>query len=310
MRMRSGSLSLILLFAAGCSQAPERPPTPQPSTRERPTPQLPHRRHGHRVERVDGGLLCVGGFRPSRTADRGQRESFFLADGEARWRPIAATHHPHAFCGSAVIDGHAHVVGEAVERYDADGDRWQVLVAPGLLPRSHFGCAAVGEQLFVLGGFPELDTGFHVVDARTGEVTAAAPPPSFAHGDHLSILVTLQGELHVLGGINGAVDELQRRHWVRRDGAWRALADCPTGVWSKFAAWAVCGGRLYAFGDFGGLCYEPSTDSWSRRANMPSMRAMPAAVVGGGEIHVIGGMPVEGDGGATLRYDVAADRWR
>lgn len=91
---------------------------------------------------------------------------------------------------------------------------------------------------------------------------------------------------------------------------WKADSPPPVGMWGKFAAQAMSGGKLYLFGDFGAYCYDPQTSLWTPRAKLASLLAMPQAVAIDGSIWVIGGRPVDGRRDSVLlRYDIAADAW-
>lgn len=62
------------------------------------------------------------------------------------------------------------------------------------------------------------------------------------------------------------------------------------------------------------VAYVPRTHHWTRRASMPTARAVAAATVAGGRLYVIGGMAYPG-GAATLfstveSYDPVTDSWR
>jgi hypothetical protein len=242
---------------------------------------------------------------------RGTRECFFLPRGGASWQRRAGMQHGRAFFGSAVIDGSVYAVGDGVERYDASADRWVEVAPPGALPESHFAAAAVGRELFVLGGYPLERSAFFAVDAATGAVQRQAPPPSFAPGDHFHFAAELAGELHVVGGLDAATFVPRREHWVRRGGEWRALPQPPAGLWAKFGGQAVVGGRWYLFGDFGAWCFDPAAGTWSPRAPWPRSLTLTGVAVADGAIVVLGGFPGE-EGGAPVRfvYDVGADAWR
>lgn len=76
------------------------------------------------------------------------------------------------------------------------------------------------------------------------------------------------------------------------------------------------GGRLYVIGGVGEqprvtLEYMPATDSWSRRAPMPSEREHLSAAEANGRIRVIGGRWVNrGNVNTVEEYDPASDAWR
>jgi hypothetical protein len=271
---------------------------------------LPVARHGHRIERIDGGLLAFGGFvQDSPDQDRGSRETWFLADGGTRWQRRADLNLGRAFFGSAVISGSVFAIGGGVERYDARADRWTTVIPDGALPQSHFAAAACDGRLWVLGGFPGTGTGMWEVDVQSASVTQVAPPPSFRPGDHFHFLCTLRSELHAIGGLDGERFEPRREHQVLRQGQWQPLPELPAGMWAKFAAQALHDGKLYLFGDFGGFCFDPEPCTWTAKSPMPFPLVMPAAVTLGDRIWIIGGMTTDRARVVLLEYDVREDRF-
>lgn len=305
-----------LALLAACSAGPLAPPTDPSLQPPAPPPDpapLPGIRHGHRIEPIDGGWLAFGGFARSSSAnddDRGSRQTWFLPTGTDTWQRRADLHTGRAFAGSAVVRGAAFAIGDGVERYDPQTDRWTVIAPAGSLPRSHFGAAALGDRIFVLGGFPATGTGMWIVDADTGHVEGTPPPPTFRAGDHFHLLCAIAGDLHVLGGLDGESFTPRCEHWVRGGEGWQAMPAPPAGLWTKFAACAVSGNRLYVFGDAGGLCYEAVERTWTRRCPMPLALAMPCAVAAGDAVWVLGGLAVDGPRDVLLCYDANADRWR
>lgn len=89
----------------------------------------------------------------------------------------------------------------------------------------------------------------------------------------------------------------------------------PTARW-EMAACAV-DGKIYAFGGLGGLAkveeYDPATDTWTSKTDMPTGRSFLECSVIDDKIYVIGGNDSEGGWGASLAtvevYDPATDTW-
>ncbi len=93
-------------------------------------------------------------------------------------------------------------------------------------------------------------------------------------------------------------------------------ADMSTPRWNL--ATAVVDGKIYAMGGEPSEPYEleellsiveqydPSTDTWTRRADMPTVTVPIDATVVDGKIYVIGG---EGIGSRVIMYDPASDTW-
>lgn len=271
---------------------------------------LSRERHGHRIEALDGGLLCFGGFGDARAADRESRQTWFLAPGATEWKRRADLRRERAFFASAVISGDVYAIGEDVERFDAKADAWIEVTPAGKLPRSHFGAAAVDGKLFVLGGYGAPEAALWIVDVKDGAVRAEPPPPSFAEGDHFHLVHALRGELHVIGGLDGKSFEVQREHWVRGSSGWRALAAPPNGLWAKFSVHAVVGESLYVFGDGGDWRFDSAEGAWRALAKSGPTLVMPATALVANKLWIIGGMEVGRDDTRILRaFDLREERW-
>ena len=100
-----------------------------------------------------------------------------------------------------------------------------------------------------------------------------------------------------------------------RAGTWTRKADMPT---ARFAHTSVVDGKIYAIGALQGSgrttkveAYDPATDTWAAKADMPTTRTFIATSVVDGKIYVIGGS--SSWGGASLTtveaYDPVTDTW-
>ena len=294
---------------APAAQAPAPAASTAPSLALTPIP-LPSGRHGQRVEVVQGGLLSFGGFGDARAPDREQKQTWWLAPGSKAWVRRADMGRPRAFFGSVVVGGKAYAIGGSVERYDADEDRWVEVLPEGTLPSSHFMAAALGQEVFVLGGLGGKEALLYVLDLATGTLRSEPPPPGFTQGDHFHLVHVLQGRLHVLGGIHGGRFELLRKHWVRAPEGWKALDDLPAPLWAKFSAHAVVAGKLNVWGEDGAWRFDPSTGQWSALPELAGALVMPATVEVAGDVWVLGGMPVEGPDARVLRrFELGTGQW-
>lgn len=292
--------SLILFVVSACAS--------QPAPRLEAC-QLPHARHGHRVERIAGGLLCFGGFAPKAGHDA-QRQTWWLGPGARVWERRADMRRARSFFASVKFKGVVYAIGDGVERYDLADDRWETLVAAGTLPQSHFGAAVLGGQILVLGGYPKERSGCFLIDPQDGSVTPTAAPPGFAPGDHLHLMASLGGAVHVIGGIGGEPFTPRATHHVLApDSDWQSLPPPPAGMWAKFGGCVVQGGAVFVLSDQQAWSFRPRT-GWSRHQSMTVMLAMPALASVGERVWVLGGMVVQGRRGPRLEiYDLAHRRW-
>ena len=189
-------------------------------------------------------------------------------------------------------------------------------------PRAELAAAAIGEAIYVVGGFgggsraDRFDT-----RSRTWERVADLPADVHHPG-----VAALDGTLYVVGG-----------YGLRASGGSAAAAlwayDPATDAWSERAALpeargalglVALDGRLYAVGgatvDLGGPvsgavdAYDPTTDAWTPVTTMPTPREHLAVAAGDGTLWTAGGRANGDDtpaiAGVAEVYDPATDAWR
>jgi len=230
---------------------------------------------------VDGKIYAIGGG--------GQIKNQFLATLEV-YDPATDTWTRKADMPTArntqncasVVNGKIYAIGannmqkwvSTVEEYDPETDTWRKKKADMPTLRSHLSTSAVNGKIYAIGG------------CRKGK-----PWPSLA----------------IVEEYDPATD------------TWTKKADIPTSR-SDFDTAAV-NGKIYAIGGvtgpyFGGTVlstveeYDPTTDTWTRKADMPIKTRALAASVLNGKIYVFAG----GDGvrlqSTVLEYDPMTDAWR
>jgi N-acetylneuraminic acid mutarotase len=97
--------------------------------------------------------------------------------------------------------------------------------------------------------------------------------------------------------------------------AWIALSSLPTP--RAEVAGAVLDGHLYVIAGFEASgnssnvveVYDPASDRWQRRANLPEGRDHAMAATAGGKIYVFGGSGRNGPSASVFAYDPASDAW-
>jgi len=109
---------------------------------------------------------------------------------------------------------------------------------------------------------------------------------------------------------------------VWADFAWTQKADMPTGRWTQTSA--VVNGRIYVIGGYPSEGtpgeealsvveeYDPATNTWTRKADMPTARCdfNESSAVVDGKVYVIGGTTYPGPVSSTVEeYDPATDTW-
>ncbi len=244
----------------------------------------------------------------------------------AEWSQGASMPTARSELAVAELDGRIYVAGgigqwgtsDAFEAYDTAKGVWTRL-AP--LPKAthHPAMAALNGRVYLSGGYADIlfrrvlrGMWAYDPDANSWHRVASMPERRAAHK-----LVSLDGKLYAIGGREPNDTPLWSYDPVAN--RWdTSHAPLPTG--REHLATAVAGGMLYVIGgrkrDHVNLAtveaYDPQTDTWTRKADLPSPRGGHAAATLGGHIHVAGGEDI--DAGEVFAeqwiYDPDADHWR
>jgi hypothetical protein len=308
-------VSLLLLALASCASQ-SAPCVPDPESRpaiQADLPPLPHTRHGHCAHLVGDTIIVLGGFDDDSTKDnRGDNETWLLNLNQRAWRCAADMPAGRAFFGSAAVDGLIYTLGDSIDRYDVDRDRWDTMLPAGQFPRSHFSVAALGRRIYCFGGYPEDRGHFKAFDLGTAEVIPLPNPPGYTPGNHFHILAALAGKLHVVGGLHVKEFQPTTEHWIF-DGppanTWSAAAAPPFALWAKFSIIAVHDDSLFVFEGDRGCRYDARSDSWSTLPGPGEIVVMPTAIVLDGRIHVIGGETLDTRSTTIESFDLTRSEW-
>jgi N-acetylneuraminic acid mutarotase len=197
--------------------------------------------------------------------------------------------------------------------------RWTTLT-PLPAPRQEVAVAALGDRVWVIGGFGEGAEPVATVETYDPALniweTRASLPVALHHG----AAAVVNDRLFVVGGFGGgrvrweALDAVYE--YVAARNAWEARAPLPTPRGAL--AVAVLDGRLHALGGSGDKVsnahevYDPVTNTWTRANAMPTARDHLAAVAFQGRVWALGGRSSfmgEQYGNVEI-YDPATDSWR
>jgi len=229
-----------------------------------------------------------------------------------------------------VVNGKIYVISgvysnlKKVEEYDPATDTW---AAKSDMPTSRAMpvTGAVNGKIYVIGGEsslggsaratveaydPATDTWSRKADAPTPRTRAAAS--------------VVDGKIYVFGGARGGGGGYPEMSTVEAydptADSWTKKADMPAP--RELLATSVVGGKIYA------ICgqredgthrnvyrtvdmYDPTTDSWTKKADAPLPRKVHSACVLNDIIYVFGGRNVIGGWpqSTLFQYDPAADTW-
>jgi len=184
--------------------------------------------------------------------------------------------------------------------------------------------SVVNGKIYAIGGGysiegPSLRT-VEEYDPATDTWTKKGDMPTARLGHSASVV---NGKIYVIGGdlqkeVSGATVE----EYHPATDTWTRKADMPTR--RTFLCACAVDGKIYAFGGVtagvpgakfnpsGVEVYDPATDTWTQKANMPTVRSMAAASAVDGKIYVIGGVigDIGGSGISIMEeYDPMTDTW-
>ena len=142
-------------------------------------------------------------------------------------------------------------------------------------------------------------------------------------GPQTSLTAVRQGNIDGAGTDQRSPQDTSLLAPAMGGGAWTQKADMPTG--RMYLSTSMVNGKIYAIGGApiglqGGRQasvstveeYDPATDTWTTKADMPTARFGLSTSVVNGKIYVFGGAPSKPSGGTLStveEYDPATDTW-
>ncbi len=195
--------------------------------------------------------------------------------------------------------------------------------APLLSSNSEFAVAQLGDQIYVLGGYPSTrvyEATVQVYDAVTDSWTYG---PRLPRALHHAMAAGVNGKVYVIGGEISATGVANQGIYLNtvyeldpRTATWTEKSPMPTQ--RSGGAAAIIAGRIYVAGgrppgghDF--AVYEPASDTWTVLPDLPTQRNHLAVGATGGKVYVAGGRFGGGVGSemtAILEvFDPATNTW-
>jgi len=240
--------------------------------------------------------------------------------------PTARSH-----LSASVVAGKIYTIGgctqavyqeylSTVEAYDAATDTW-TRKADMPTGRARLSTSVVDGKIYAIGGSPHPHADLSTVelyDPTTDTWTTKADMPTARCWLSTSVV---NGKIYAIGGkIESSATMVSTvEEYDPMTDIWTKKADMPTARMALSTN--VVNGKIYAIGGVatgGGAgpslstveVYDPSTDSWTRKADMPTARANLSAGMLNGKIYVIGGSTGWSTVFSTLEvYDSAMDTW-
>jgi len=212
------------------------------------------------------------------------------------------------------------VATNALEVYDTASDIWRQ-AAPMPLPIHHAGVAAANGRIYVTGGYDDMgkmvraepdNSRAWVYDPQTDTWSSIAdlPAPRAGHA-----MVTVGDKLYLVGGTGSGAAEV----WTY---------DPATDIWNTHSApmstlrehvpAIVVDGHIYVIGGRWNdvstpavEVYDPTSDTWERKADLPTPRSALSLALLDGRIHAVGGedLATGCTYGRHEAYDPQTDTW-
>jgi N-acetylneuraminic acid mutarotase len=270
------------------------------------------------------GVFCVGFVSPL----RGQPSA---AGGI--WTTKSPMQRARLVLCSSAVDGKIYAIGGSpdfpatawVEAYDPATDTW-IWKTDMPTTRSTATSSVVNGKIYVIGGVTDFKgvplSTVEQYDPATDTWTTKANMPT-ARGMASSSVV--DGKIYVFGGAliyQGTSLSTVEQYDPATD-TWTSKADMPTPtVWPSASA---VNGRIYVIGGSAGGPgasqwyqgtstveeYDPATDTWTPKADMPTARTALSTSVVNGRIYAIGGRFGNNSSAFSTveEYDPATDTW-
>ncbi|ODM27923.1 Kelch repeat-containing protein [Acetivibrio mesophilus] len=273
---------------------------------------------------LDNKILLIGNYEPTNPSST-KLYALYLP---GKWTEKSSMPLPKAYHTSAVLNNKIYAIGgvdnslsptNTVQCYEPSNNSWTP-IANMIAPRYHAASATLSGAIYVAGGNnASYLKSMEIYNPSTG---------NWLPGTDMNIarssfgLVSVNGKLYAISGkTNGGVRTNTVEEYNPSTKQWKLVANIPTPR-DNFAT-AVVNGEIYVIGGFytngtntNAKCsivekYNPSTNRWTRVADMSTTRSGLSAVEVNGKIYALGGAEnLGGNTYVTEEYDVASNKWK
>lgn len=189
--------------------------------------------------------------------------------------------------------------------------------APLLAPLQENGVVVWNGEVVVIGGFDDTLTSVARVEAYDPAADSWRSLPDLPEAMHHANVAVVDDVLYVLGGNLGFGFTPTSAGWALRDGGWESVAPMPAARARGSAAVGVIDGAIVLAGGLASGAvvqvdvYDPGSDSWSQRADLPVPRDHGGGCVLEGALHQLVGREgsLATNSSAHHRWDPDADAW-
>jgi N-acetylneuraminic acid mutarotase len=259
---------------------------------------------------------------------------FFIQTGNAQtitWKKLESLPKPCAGGEAVVLNNNIYLVAgnhaqytESSDfyRYDISENKWY---QQSNLPRvmGQLAVAEVAGKIFAIGGSSFSNTNY-VYNPETNSWDSVAPMPTARQGIDCGIV---DDKIYVIGGVISSDGTFNTASIVKKN----EVYDPATNTWSEKTsiptlrnnpAIVTMDSLVYVIAGAGSPsdiwknigtveCYNPKTDSWITKSNLPIKPLKPGAVMVNNTIVVLGGMDANNNSLSTvLIYNKENDTWK
>lgn len=258
------------------------------------------------------------------------QNAFFMApQGEGKWVRKAGMNTPRVQFGTAVVNGKIYAIGgisdlnlnvtSSVEEYDPIKDNWVTKKNIPIPAMFNYSVNVVDGKIYVIGG--SSGPFVQIYDPKTDEWELKENMPTSRMNFCTEVV---NGRIYAISGIGAQNFEMTSvvEEYDPVNDKWTRKSDMPAPPRECFCS-VVFNNRIYIFGgcntpagaNWGTpipevLEYNPVTDIWTLKSNMPTPRIGAGAVLVDNKIYTIAGFNGVGTLYTTVEiYDPINDSW-
>jgi RNA polymerase sigma factor (sigma-70 family) len=235
-----------------------------------------------------------------------------------------------AYVSTVAVNGKIYAIGgtsrsghglSSVEEYDPVTNKWTKKADMPAGGRRALSACVINGKIYAIGGEDQY-TPFSTVEEYDPVANRWARKADMPTPRAFLSASAVDGKIYAIGGVTswaGPYLSIVEEYDPVMD-TWTRKSDMPTPRGGLSTS--VVNGKIYAIGgshqrngpiDYTGLStveeYNPATDTWTKKADMPTARLCPAASAVNGKVHIIGGANREKSFPTVEEYDPTTDTW-
>ena len=270
---------------------------------------MPTARIGHASNVLDGKIYVIGGTTTSSGPAFSTLEVYDPVSDS--WESKTNMTTARANFGSFVLNGKIYAAGggerywydpiQTIEEYDPVTDSWSLWTEMPIARMGPTACAVNG-KVYIIGGANEREISYAEVDIFDPVTNTWSTGADLPTTRCMLAAVVLHGKIYAIGGHMG--DPWKGLRTVEaydpETDTWAKKADMITG--RKYFSASVVDGKIYVFGGSKIYSvdriedtlssveeYDPETDTWTEKTDMPDVRYGVSAAPYNGKVYVSGG---------------------